>query len=329
MPKIDLNGVSLVLMVTMGCNSECSHCCLASDKSRLGLRLSEADMEYYIREARNVGIQSVVFTGGEPAVYLNNLYSPMALAQSFGMYIDLRTNGFWAENRVKAQEILARLFSVGLQRLGLSFDRFHEKAISLNCIRSAIEAAKDIGLQIYLDWMGKETRDEVLEILGIGDDELRFAGAPLRIGRARHLPNECFDALPLEEVECYSDFSDTCGQDGDAPLMTVFPGGYVSLHPCCWVHPRLIRKIKNGHGWLEELILDTVSDPAVNFLCDYGIGGLIGMAREEMPHLLKPYYSHQCEACFDLLGVLFPSENQLPDYLNSSTMGKPELAAVR
>jgi len=284
-------------------------------------------MVRYILDAHKVGIQSVVFTGGEPMLYYSNLLAPMALASKLGMYIDLRSNGYWAISYEKAYTILKLLQGIGLNRLGLSTDKYHNcnhnqsKSKMSHTIRDATRASRALGIETYMDWIGNETREEVEEYLGVdGDSTLRMVGQPLKVGKARQLTNGAFARIPIEEVEHCSEYSKSCGNSGDDdnPLLTVFPGGYVSLHPCCWVNPSLIAKKPRGKDWIRELTVETVLNPAVDFLYNNGIGGLISKAREQYPNLLKEYYSHQCEACYDLLGVLFRNSNsngRLPHYL--------------
>lgn len=305
MRRVDLEGCTLALMVTLGCYSRCAHCCLECGADKVMLRLSEQEMVSYIQEAADVGIRSVVFTGGEPTIYLESLQAPMALARESGMYVDLRTNGYWAWSAEVALRMLGQLRDWGVDRLGLSFDKFHARYVSIGCVRNAIGAAEMIGLDAYVDWIGRETREQVAESLGINGPTLRMVGPPLRVGRAKELGHECFDHIPIEEVEHHSEFSHSCGGGGDSPALTIFPGGHVSLHACCWVNPALVMRRARNEGWLLELVEAVANSPAVAFLCDHGLGGLIGLARQRRPALLKPLYSHQCEACFDLLGELF------------------------
>ena len=119
MQSVDLKGSSLVFMVTLSCNLECAHCCLACNRDKIQYHIPEQDMCDYISDAHKANIDSVVFTGGEPTLYLSDIYKPMQLAQSLGMYIDLRTNGQLINGNLK------KLKEHGLCRLGLSFDRYH------------------------------------------------------------------------------------------------------------------------------------------------------------------------------------------------------------
>lgn len=299
---------SLMLMVTLGCNSECTHCCFACSPQKLSLSMTENEMISYIEQVHEYGIRSVTFTGGEPM--LLNLEAPMLSANDLGMQIDIRTNAFWAKDYDKAFNILQYLQFLGLIRLGLSYDGYHAEAISPNCVMNALRAARELYLPVYLDWMGLHSRKQIITHLHLEPDELRYVGPPLRVGRATNLDDEHFRFIPIDNLR-----KDVRCGSGMPNILTVFPGSYASLYPCCWIHPYLIRKTSDN-GWIEQLESEMREDKAARFLCNYGISGLIAKAGDEHPELLKPHYSHQCEACYDLLGSLFPGETQeLPQYL--------------
>ena len=313
----------LMLIVTLGCTARCAHCCLIAAPEKANLRLTKEEMMQYIREAHKVGTQDVVLTGGEPTVYLADLYEVMILARSLGMHTDLRTNAHWARSRSEALGILKYLEICGLQRLGLSYDAYHEQYIPRECVQKAIEAAQILDMELYLDWIGFETMEYVTNYLGIEESVVRAIIPPIKIGAAIELADDYFEAIPIEEVECNSAFSQSCGAS-ESPLLTVFPESYASCHQCCWVNPRLIYKIHGNH-WLETLKRQIAQDPAVMFLKDYGVGGLIREARVKCPEFLKSYYSHQCEACYDLLDTLFPRNSILPWYLRELATVSPRI----
>ena len=301
----------LMLMVTLGCNVGCDHCCFACNPDKLQLSISESEMLSYIEQAYEFGSRSVSFTGGEPM--LLDLSLPMALANHLGMQVDLRTNAFWAKDYGVAFQTLRSLQLQGVTRLGLSYDSYHAKAIPPDNIVNVLRASRELCVPVYLDWIGLHSRKQVLDYLQISEDELRYVGPPLKVGAATKLGNKYFSYTYANDLhsDCRSEM-----------LLTIFPGGYVSLHPCCWVNPALIRKI-DSNGWLKGLEEEMNSSPMVNFLKNYGVRGLIKKAREECPELVKPYYSRHCEACYDLLGTLFPDEVQeLPWYLEELKSSK-------
>lgn len=307
-------STQLILMVTLGCNSGCAHCCLACSPRKLNLSMTEDEIVSYIQQAYDYGIRSVCFSGGEPL--LLDLRAPMDLADSLHMFIDIRTNAFWADDPSGALSVLQYLQFLGLSRLGLSYDSYHAKFIPPSHITNALAAARELYLPVYLDWVGLQSYEQVLAYLHLSEDELRYVGTPLKVGSAVQLGYEHFNYIPAEEVHL------ACEDDR---LLTIFPGGYASLHPCCWVNPALLRRV-GSNGWIKELDEEMAYSPAVAFLAEHGVEGLIERAQRERPDAVKSHYSHPCEACYDLLGLLFPAETiALPSHL---TQGLKELSGV-
>lgn len=305
--------ISLMLIVTLGCNAECGHCCLGCNAQKMNLRLTEKEMIYYIEQAykSKYKVDSVIFTGGEATLCAEDIYLPMLIAKQLNLHIDLRTNAHWAKSVEESYSVLQEYQERGLQQLGLSYDGYHKK-IPIKNINNAMEASRGLGIRTYLDWIGLETYDWVLEHLKLNKEELRTVIPPLRVGRAKGLEDKHFKYYTLEEIK--ESFS--CNNDKDR-LLTIFPGGYASLHSCCWVNPALIRKIGNN-GWLKELDKEMKHSPMVNYLSKCGIRGLIERAEKELPQLVKPRYSYQYEACYDLLGALFPNEAKgIPEYMRA------------
>ena len=298
-----------MLMVTLGCSSRCAHCCVSAGPEKESLRLGQDDMLRYIIEAYQAGLKGVIFTGGEPTLCLEDLYEPLELARSLELYTDLRTNAHWATSKVLAYDVLDYLKASGLQRLGLSYDGYHEQYIPQEYVQNAIIAAQELGLQLYLDWIGFETIEYVAGRLSVDQSVVRAVMPPARIGAAVDLSDDYFASIPIEDVESNQFYSKSCGK-GEAALVTVFPNGYASYHECCWVNPRLLYKMKSG-DWIAALKVQTQSDPAVEFLLEHGLGGLIRKARKECPERLKAHYSHQCEVCYNLLPYLFPRTEKM------------------
>ena len=302
--------VSLMFIVTLGCNSECPHCCLSCGMGKKDICLTGEEMVRYIEKVHNSKYQvdSVIFSGGEATLYQEEICLPMTVASTLGLHVDLRTNAYWATSQMKAYEVLKGYKDRGLQQLGLSYDWYHCR-VPVEYIQNAIKASRELELRLYVDWIGKETHADVLEYMQLEESELRAVIPPLRVGKATLLSDSHFELYPRE----YYKGSASC--KGEHKILTIFPGGYASLHPCCWVNPALIRKIGNN-GWLNELDKEMENSQMVQYLYEQGVGGLIEKAEREQPQLLKTHYSYQCEACYDLLGALFPDEIQdVPEYI--------------
>lgn len=274
-------------------------------------------MTDYVKSATAHGVDTLCISGGEPFLLLDELYEPIFTAKQHGMDVTLRTNGFWATTKDRTLRCLKKLKWLGVTQLGLSYDRYHAPFIRLGNIKRVVDACEELDLPLWLDWCGKERSREIYHILG-RKTFLKLSNwhsAPIaKLGRATHLPDDAFDLYPVDsfEYECLASIQ--CG-NGNASELYVYPNRFALFHDCCWIHPRLLRKIPRSRDWIGELKELENRDPAVRLLADEGIGGLIRLARVKAPLSLKPYYSNPCEICIDFLGELVPSpaeSNEVP-----------------
>lgn len=313
--EVSLERCKLVLMTTLGCNAVCGHCYLNCSPAKMKHHLSGAEMVALIRDADRSGINHVVFSGGEPFIFPQDLFMAINEASELCKYISIRTNGFWAASDKIAERALFFLWCKSVYNLGVSYDAFHSGFVGLDCIKRILRISKELGLEVWLDWVGGETRQQVWEQLGDDMCLVRVVSRPVRIGRATLLTNGECSLYPLWDIEFESNFSYGCGNP-DTLQLEVYPEGVVNLSSCCYANPRLLRRRGDGEVWIEKLAEEVENDPAIDFLFRYGVGGLIRKAREEMPALLQSYYTSDCEACHSLLGRLFPVKGMsVGDYI--------------
>jgi organic radical activating enzyme len=289
--KIIEQKTSLMLFVTLGCNIKCAHCCLECSIDKANQKLSFAEIEYCIEKAHKNKIEHVVLTGGEPMLYPEEVAQATKLAGKLGMYVDLRTNGFWAKNELSTRTFLAKMKSLGLCQIGLSFDNYH-RHIPLENIRLITELSKELELSCYVDWTGGETREQVLEFLEIDYSLLRYVGKPLRVGRAKELDQEHFENCNLTELRTWASETGLC--NCNEMLWVVMPGNLASYSPCCWVNPSLAKVVSNYDDVLNiKNIIDWQE------LADFA----------EKQEMTKNNYSHPCELCYEILPLLANRRN--------------------
>lgn len=308
----DARRAALLLIVTLGCTSSCDHCCLSCEPGKASLRLSVEEMSSCIDQALDLGICSVGFTGGEPTIYLSDILPLMRKAHNLGLHVDIRTNASWAKSLSATRDMIRRMKDSGLGRLGFSYDSYHA-SIPISNLHYAIAVARELHLSFYLDWMSSgKSVEQVSGILGIEyPRELRTVSGPLRVGRAVSLGDEHFSFTSTESLRLCPSWC----RSPSHPLVNVFPGGYAAFHPCCWINPALLHRVNlSSDTWMRELAQRTGSSPMVNFLLSRGVTGLI---EESPPSHLREKYSYSCDACYDLLGTLFPDEveTDLPGYI--------------
>jgi hypothetical protein len=258
------------------------------------------DMRCYIRVAGAYGCSHLCLTGGEPFLVKEDLLEAIGFAKELGFFIDARTNGFWAGRYAETLFTLTSFKKKGLDRLGLSFDKYHKK-VPRDFVMNVLKACKELKIDAYIDCVdSKAKKENVASHLGVDQSTIRSCVPPQRLGRAQRL-----DPGEFKKVK-WTDFRNTCGKGENYGLsLYVTPSGETSLHECCWGNPALflgnIRLTQNRMHFLFRCFEKRNSHPIYNFLKKNGPKGLVKLALDVNPECVRSYYSGECEACFSLL----------------------------
>lgn len=114
----------LGLEITARCNYNCIHCFNATGNGRLYSQMTLAQVEGLLDEARDMGVNAVLLTGGEPLLHPQFL-DVVAAVYERGMFVfEINTNG-----RLLNAELLDRIASFGFKpEMKISFDGlgFHD-----------------------------------------------------------------------------------------------------------------------------------------------------------------------------------------------------------
>jgi MoaA/NifB/PqqE/SkfB family radical SAM enzyme len=219
-------------------------------------------------------------------------------AASLDFSVSIVTNGFWGINQTRATAMIAALAQVGLRRLELSTDVFHQEYIPIKTVRSAIQVLKSAGVRVVLRVVTsrKHTVEETLRQLTLEDlDGLEVVGSPvIPVGRARH-------AVPHDEL--YLSAWGICGSCHTMLNLTVGPDGNVS--PCC-AGSENTPSLSLGN--IRELPLDVIVRNAEwNFLVKKlvfeGPSSFLDQLRKAgLAHKVKSEYTNICHACSEFFG---------------------------
>jgi len=125
---------------TTQCNLVCRHCGV----KRSGRTLPGDAAARFLASCRRLGVQRVGFTGGEPFLAAEFLYSLTRHAVRSGMLFDrVMTNGVWWSSEDDLKAALVRLFNAGFDgSLSVSVDAFHAQDLR--------KVARFIGLAILI-----------------------------------------------------------------------------------------------------------------------------------------------------------------------------------
>lgn len=176
-PRNPVRPLELGIMYSHTCNIACRHCGIMSGP-RNHARMPLALAERYIREAAGLDEPpaTLVFTGGEPFVFLRELEHLLALCNRLGLATRVVTNGFWARNEARGRRILNRLRLAGLDSINFSADKYHLEFLDPAVLRRAIAIAQDAGFVVIINYVFSKPGDpvrEFSEMYGIPQEQIR------------------------------------------------------------------------------------------------------------------------------------------------------------
>jgi hypothetical protein len=137
-----LDGLHILL--TYQCNYECDHCFVWGSPRQTGT-LTLKQIEAILIQARDAGITSIYFEGGEAFLYYAVLVRAVHRAADMGFSVGIVSNAYWATSIADAEEWL-RPFVGRLADLTVSSDLFHCDDCLGELPQNAIVAAKWLGI---------------------------------------------------------------------------------------------------------------------------------------------------------------------------------------
>lgn len=133
------------------CNIACEHCFL--DKSLPECRMEDDLFMKVLQEIYQVNgdIGLISISGGEPMLFFDDIMRLIERCNiNHELTFSISTNAFWATSKEISENICKRLIMSGVQRLEISYDKFHAKFIDINNIYNAVEACKKYGIVTYV-----------------------------------------------------------------------------------------------------------------------------------------------------------------------------------
>jgi MoaA/NifB/PqqE/SkfB family radical SAM enzyme len=126
------------LLLTYRCNAACEFCYYNCSPQKGGLMPVETCIAAWRSLKALAGDQAKIhLTGGEPFLYWDRLVEILkeARKQSLGPADMVETNGFWATNDRLVEDWLDVLIALGVQRLKISVDPFHQEYVDIKPVR--------------------------------------------------------------------------------------------------------------------------------------------------------------------------------------------------
>lgn len=291
------------LMLSYQCNAACEFCYYHCSPHKGGLLPAETCLAAWRSLKTLAGDEAKIhLTGGEPFLFWDHLVEILrqSRAQNLGPVDLIETNGFWATNDEVVAERLDMLIKLGVQRLKISVDPFHQEYVDIEPVRRLAAAAKDkFGVDRVLVRWEKYLDDLRSQISDLKSDErdreyLRaYHDYPFRFnGRAAGHLAELLASKPAETFRpcnCRAGFLGAKGVHLD-PYGNVFSGtcsGIILGN----VHETPLEEIwKAFHPGQIEL---------VRTLCEKGPCGLLERAKS-LGYEELPAYADKCHLCTHL-----------------------------
>lgn len=288
---------ALGISITLTCPLKCAHC-ITNSNPYVDSEMNDKEALKYIKEARQA-IDHISITGGEPFLKRQLLEKLVLEAKKLNYLVSVMTSGYWAINQKVTSRILNRLKTLGLDRIGVSLDRYHLPFVKeQNCINIAEAADKlEIPLAVRViiakdDNYGKH----VEEILSHTKAEVHI-NYLVRVGRACDLEVKEFQVCshPPKEI-CET-----------VTAVDIVPGG--DVYACCG--PGLYMNKTNplylGNAQNENLLdilsrgLNNSYMKVINTRGPYGL--FEDLNNNGYGHLIKyrERYTDACQLCLDIL----------------------------
>ena len=98
----------LHILLTYQCTYECEHCFVWGSPWQTGT-LTLEQLEDILAQAREAGVSSIYFEGGEPFLYYAILVQAVRRATGMGFSVGIVTNAYWANSVADAEGMAATI----------------------------------------------------------------------------------------------------------------------------------------------------------------------------------------------------------------------------
>ncbi len=321
-PKFKLWS-SAGLMLTYYCPSRCA-CCYNFSGPEASNPQTDMSVELALncwRSIRKLAGQrgKVHITGGEPFCNYEKLKKILAAAQreKLAGLEKIETNAFWCTDAVMVRDRLQELKALGLTKLHISTDIYHQEYIPVERVRLAADIARDVlGPQrVQVRW--RDFLDNPVSVTNMSSKQREREFAK----ELRKRPERLLGRAAVELVNLFnsSDYSDIVESNCKRALLGarhihIDGAGNVFSGTCVGI---VVGKLDYERDLtLEKLWVQTDyrQHPVFSVLYRSGPAGFVSQA-EKLGYQKYAKYRGKCHLCFDVRQFLFQKQ-QYPDYLS-------------
>jgi len=267
----------LHILLTYQCTYECDHCFVWGSPWQKGT-LSLEQLEKILHQAKDAGVTSIYFEGGEPFLYYAILKEAVRKASDMGFSVGIVSNSYWANSVADATEWL-RPFVGRVGDLSVSSDLYHCEKVLGERPQNAVTAAKYLGIptgMISVAQPNEESKESHGQIEEESSVMYRGRAVDKLASRVPSHPWERFDSCPHENLR---------------------EPGRVHLDPLGYVH--MCQGISIGNVFEKPLKqicdeYDPDSHPICGLLLNGGPAALV--TEYNLPH--ASHYADACHLCY-------------------------------
>jgi len=295
----------LTFVLSHACPLKCDFCC--SNREVVGPGRISRDMmaDCLIGFGALPAVERFAFTGGDPFLFLEDICAAVATARRAGVTqpFHMVTSAYWAKSPDQALDTLDRLRQLGLDLIGLSYDREHARWVTPQQIRDVCDAAAQLKVRVNLTgvfWDEGDRVEALLPDIGAHPAKVKVVNMPVApIGDARKRGTwPAPSTVPVSRKL-------SCGQPGDYSL-SVYPDG--AVYPCCSGGFQIEGRLSCGNVHADppaRILFAASANFHVRLVKEFGWGVLYELVAREAPELLQALPSLErasgvCEICRDL-----------------------------
>jgi len=295
------------LLLTYKCNCSCEFCYYNCGPEQGGLMPADTAVGAWQSLRVLAGDAAKVhITGGEPFLYWDALEQILdkAVKEGLGGVDMVETNGFWGADEKVTNSRLKRLDELGIRRLKISCDPFHQAYVDIEAVRKLATAAEEIlgSERVLVRW--REYFDRPADTRDISDDERyeNYISAmreyPCRFtGRAGGRLAERMASVPVETIA-----RDNCSRAFlGAKGVHIDPYGNVFSGTCSGIILGNVNEQPLEEIWQQ---FDPSSNEFIKTLFENGPAGLLEKFADR-GYTASKAYAGKCHLCTSVRQFLF------------------------
>ena len=303
------------LLLTYKCNCACEFCYYNCRPEKNGLMSIETAISAWRSLRILAGDDARIhITGGEPFLYWDHLQEVLQAAKNekLGKVDVIETNGFWATTERIAAQRLKRLDELGMDRLKISTDPFHQEYVDTEPVRRLAQIASDIlgSGRVLVRW--RKYLDDPIQIKGLllCEREQMYLRAmkdyPCRFtGRAAGKLAELVASKPTEALAAMNCKSDFLGAKG----VHIDPFGNVFSGTCSGIIVGNVNQTPLEDIWRQ---FHPARNELINTLFNSGLAGLLEKA-VRTGYKRENAYADKCHLCTRVRQFFFDTGLEKPE----------------